>query len=105
MSTPPPGYGCRPLAMALRLPVMAYPPPKKNNTATVVLIVLAAVFGGGIFVVAILAAILFPVFAKVRGNARLVASESHVKQIDLGLMQYLQDHQYEVPCQGITSRP
>ena len=74
--SPPPGYGA---------------PPKKTSTVTVVLIVLAAVFGGGFVVVAILAAILFPVFAKVRENARLASCESNVKQIELGLLQYTQD--------------
>lgn len=88
-SGPPPGYG----------PPLGYgaPPPKKSSTATVILIVLAVVFGGGIFVVAILAAILFPVFAKVRGNARLAACESNVQQIDLALMQYTQDNNEKFP--------
>lgn len=79
-------------------PPAAMPPPKKNNTATIVLIVLAAVFGGGIFLVAILAAILFPVFAKVRGNARLQTCESNVKQIELGLLQYTQDNNNKYPA-------
>ncbi len=82
---PPPGYG------------MA-PPPKKNNTATIIIIVVAAVFGGGILLIAILAAILFPVFAKVRGNARLATCESNVRQIELGLIQYVQDHNETFPA-------
>ncbi|MDQ2799523.1 MAG: DUF1559 domain-containing protein [Armatimonadota bacterium] len=87
---PPPGYGTPPgYGMA--------PPPKKNNTATIVIIVVAVVFGGGIFLTAILAAILFPVFQKVRENARLASCESNVKQIDLGLMQYVQDHNEKYP--------
>ena len=75
----------------------APPPPPKNNTAKIILIVLAVVFGGGIFLVAILAAILFPVFAKAREKARMVSCESNVKQIDLGLMQYIQDHNDKYP--------
>ena len=94
MSTPPPGtppgYGAPP-------PSYAMPPPKKNNTATVILIVLAAVFGGGLFLVAILAAILFPVFAKVRGNARLASCEANVKQIEVEMIQYTQDHNEKYP--------
>ena len=95
MSVPPggpvPGYGAPP-------PGYGVPsPPPKNNTAKIVLIVLAAVFGGGIFIVAILAAILFPVFQKVRGNARLAACESNVKQIELGMLQYTQDHNGALP--------
>jgi prepilin-type processing-associated H-X9-DG protein len=94
MSTPPPGI---PPAYGAPPPGYGAPPLKKNNTATVVIIVLAAVFGGGIFIVAILAAILFPVFAKVRENARMSVCESNVKQIELGLIQYVQDHNDKYP--------
>ncbi len=66
-------------------------PPKKSAVATV-LIVLAVVFGGGIFVIGILAAILFPVFAKSREQARLASCESNVKQIELGMIEYSQDN-------------
>ena len=95
MSVPPPGgpssgYGAPP-------PGYGMPPPKQNNTAKIVLIVLAVVFGGGIFVVAILAAILFPVFAKVRNNARLASCQSNMMQIELGLTQYTQDHNDKFP--------
>ncbi len=89
-SGPPPGYGS-PYGYGA-------PPPKKNSTATVIIIVLAVVFGGGIFVVAILAAILFPVFAKVRGNARLASCEADVRQIDLGLTQYTFDNNNKFPA-------
>ncbi|MGI4787975.1 MAG: DUF1559 domain-containing protein [Janthinobacterium lividum] len=94
---PPPGYGAPPPGYGAPPPGYGAPPPKKNNTATIVLIVLGVVFGGGIFVVAILAAILFPVFQKVRGNARLASCEANVRQIDLGLMQYQQDHNDKFP--------
>ena len=96
MSTPPPGYGAPPLGYG---PPPGYggPPPKKNNTLAIVLIVLAVVFGGGIFVVAILAAILFPVFQKVRGNARLASCEANIRQIDLGLTQYTYDNNNKFP--------
>lgn len=88
---PPSGYGA---------PPPGYPAPpalRQNNTTKIVLIVLAVVFGGGIFVVAILAAILFPVFQKVRGNARLAVCETNVRQIELGLIQYAQDHNEKLP--------
>ncbi|MDQ2799923.1 MAG: hypothetical protein M3Y13_09800 [Armatimonadota bacterium] len=88
---PPPGYGAPPgYGMA--------PPPKKNNTATIIIIVVAVVFGGGLFLTAILAAILFPVFQKVRGNARLTSCEANVQQIDLGLIQYVQDNNETYPA-------
>ena len=44
-----------------------------------------------IAIIAILAAILFPVFAKVREKARQTACLSNVKQLTLGFMQYQQD--------------
>ncbi len=45
-----------------------------------------------IAIIAILAAILFPVFARVRENARRTACQSNLKQIALGWMQYTQDY-------------
>ena len=45
-----------------------------------------------IAIIAILAAILFPVFAKAREKARQISCVSNLKQIGLGLMQYSQDN-------------
>ena len=45
-----------------------------------------------IAIIAILAAILFPVFQKVRENARRASCESNIKQILLGTTQYIQDY-------------
>ncbi|HEX8237502.1 MAG TPA: DUF1559 domain-containing protein [Abditibacteriaceae bacterium] len=45
-----------------------------------------------IAIIAILAAILFPVFARARENARRTSCLSNLKQIGLGLMQYTQDY-------------
>lgn len=45
-----------------------------------------------IAIIAILAAILFPVFAKARENARRSSCSSNLKQIGLGAMQYTQDY-------------
>ena len=45
-----------------------------------------------IAIIAILAAILFPVFQKVRENARATACLSNMKQIGLALTQYTQDY-------------
>src|SRR5436189_2450638 len=44
-----------------------------------------------IAIIALLAAILFPVFARARENARKSACLNNVKQIGIGLQQYLQD--------------
>ena len=45
-----------------------------------------------IAIIAILAAILFPVFARARENARRASCMSNLKQIGLGLLQYSQDY-------------
>ena len=45
-----------------------------------------------IAIIAILAAILFPVFARARENARRASCTSNLKQIGLGLLQYTQDY-------------
>lgn len=45
-----------------------------------------------IAIIAILAAILFPAFARARENARRASCQSNLKQIGLGLLQYAQDY-------------
>jgi prepilin-type N-terminal cleavage/methylation domain-containing protein len=50
-----------------------------------------------IAIIAILAAILFPVFARARENARRTSCMSNLKQIGLGFMQYTQDYDEKFP--------
>lgn len=50
-----------------------------------------------IAIIAILAAILFPVFGRARENARRSSCQSNMKQIGLGLFQYAQDYDEMVP--------
>jgi prepilin-type N-terminal cleavage/methylation domain-containing protein/prepilin-type processing-associated H-X9-DG protein len=50
-----------------------------------------------IAIIAILAAILFPVFAKAREKARQSSCLSNVKQISLGMLQYAQDYDEAFP--------
>src|SRR5687768_17278661 len=50
-----------------------------------------------IAIIALLAAILFPVFARARENARRTSCLSNMKQIGLGVMQYTQDYDEELP--------
>ena len=55
-----------------------------------------------IAIVALLAAILFPVFARARENARRASCQSNLKQISMGAMQYIQDYDERFPL-GITT--
>ena len=48
-------------------------------------------------IVAILAALLFPIFGRARENARRSSCQSNLRQIGLGLLQYLQDYDEKMP--------
>src|SRR5688500_14171901 len=50
-----------------------------------------------IAIIAILAAILFPVFARARENARSASCQSNLKQIGLAFAQYVQDYEGSYP--------
>jgi prepilin-type N-terminal cleavage/methylation domain-containing protein/prepilin-type processing-associated H-X9-DG protein len=51
-----------------------------------------------IAIIAILAAILFPVFAQAREKARAIACVSNQKQIGLAILQYVQDYDERFPA-------
>ena len=53
-----------------------------------------------IAIIAILAAILFPVFAKAREKARSASCQSNEKQLALALIQYTQDYDESWPTSG-----
>jgi prepilin-type processing-associated H-X9-DG protein len=55
-----------------------------------------------IAIIAILAAILFPVFAKAREAARATACKSNLKQIGTGMAMYVQDYDESYPQRGQT---
>ncbi|MBM3458272.1 MAG: DUF1559 domain-containing protein, partial [Armatimonadetes bacterium] len=58
-----------------------------------------------IAIIAILAAILFPVFAQARDKARAVACLSNMKQLGLGLSMYVQDYDESMPVMNMLSTP
>ncbi|MEO6906628.1 MAG: DUF1559 domain-containing protein [Abditibacteriaceae bacterium] len=64
---------------------------RKGNAFTLIelLVVIA--------IIAILAAILFPVFARARENARRASCQSNMKQIGLGFTMYIQDYDGQYP--------
>ncbi len=68
---------------------------KKGFTLIELLVVIA--------IIAILAAILFPVFGRARENARRSSCQSNVKQIGLGFKQYIQDYDEKYPVAIVQS--
>jgi len=58
-----------------------------------------------IAIIAILAAILFPVFAQAREKARQTSCLSNMKQIGMGLMMYTQDYDETYPAANMAPVP
>jgi prepilin-type N-terminal cleavage/methylation domain-containing protein/prepilin-type processing-associated H-X9-DG protein len=58
-----------------------------------------------IAIIAILAAILFPVFAQAREKARQISCTSNLKQLSLGFMQYVQDNDETFPAINDSDKP
>jgi len=69
---------------------------KKGFTLIELLVVIA--------IIAILAAILFPVFAQVRNKARATTGELNIRQISYGIIQYMQDNEEKGPREGYSCR-
>ena len=64
--------------------------PSRRGFTLIELLVVIAIIG-------ILAAILFPAFARARENARRSSCQSNLKQIGLGIAQYTQDYDERMP--------
>jgi prepilin-type processing-associated H-X9-DG protein len=89
-ATPPP-----PVMYGAPVTYGAPAPARRDNLTTVIVIIVLACTA--LPVVAILAAILFPVFAKAREKARQSSCASNVKQLELGLLMYCQDYDQRFP--------
>jgi prepilin-type N-terminal cleavage/methylation domain-containing protein/prepilin-type processing-associated H-X9-DG protein len=69
--------------------------PRQSGFTLIELLVVIAI-------IALLAAILFPVFARARENARRASCQSNLKQMALGVKQYIQDYDERYPQVDFT---
>jgi prepilin-type N-terminal cleavage/methylation domain-containing protein/prepilin-type processing-associated H-X9-DG protein len=76
----------------MKTPIVKQPRAVKGFTLIELLIVIA--------IIALLAAILFPVFSRARESARRAACQSNLKQWGLGFQMYVQDYDEKFPVMG-----
>lgn len=77
---------------------MSYVTNRRNAFTLIELLVVIAI-------ISILAAILFPVFARARENARRSSCMSNLKQVGLGVMMYVQDYDETYPLSYNSNNP
>lgn len=82
--------------MFIKSPVKSHPVGRRAFTLIELLVVIA--------IIALLAAILFPVFARARENARKSSCSNNLKQIGIAMVQYTQDYD-EMTVPGIIDVP
>lgn len=70
--------------------------PRKSSSTTIIVVIVAVLFIG-FFVVAILGAILFPVFARAREAARTSSCQSNIKQLATAMHVYAADYDDALP--------
>jgi len=78
-------------------PQVAVQPPKTRRRDPIVLVAVIAVLMMAVIPLAIVAALLFPVFAGAREKARQASCLSNMRQLNLGLLQYMQDYDERFP--------
>src|SRR5207249_3020322 len=78
-----------PRSPPMRTRNLAFSPGRRAFTLIELLVVIA--------IIAILAAILFPVFAQAREKARQTVCLSNMKQVGIGLQMYAQDYDETLP--------
>ncbi len=73
------------------------PSPSSAKRGWSMWLIAAVIVGAGVVLVAILAAIMIPVFARARGQARTTSCLSNVKQLSLGFLMYSSDWDEHFP--------
>ncbi len=74
--------------------ILRQPVTRTGFTLIEILVVIA--------IISLLAAILFPVFARARENARRASCQSNLKQVALGMLQYVQDYDETFPLTSVN---